>query len=159
MLKYLGLMLLAVSGIFISSEYEKKEKKRLFELAEFIRLIEHIRLKISCFLAPKSDWLSDFKTDSETVSKFLLLAENKTLRESFSAVRDKLSLLEESEVFLRLFTSLGKAYKDSEIELLDQALSELYELKKRTFSESPKNVKTFKVIATAIAVGLIILLV
>ncbi len=159
MLKYLGLIMLALAGIFISREYEKKERKRLFELAEFVRLLEHIRLKISCFLAPKTDWLSDFKSDSEELSDFLSRAENHTLAESFISVRDKLSLGAEREILSRLFASLGKGYKDGEIELLDLALSELSGAESRLSEECEKNVKTVKVLAAAISLGLIILLI
>ncbi len=159
MLKYSGLIMLALAGIFISREYEKREKKRLFELSEFIRLIEHVRHKISCFLSPKSDWLSDFKSDSAEISEFLLFAENHALSESFASVRDKLSLGEEADTLARLFASFGKTYKDGEIELLNAALSALNGRRTELSSECEKNVKTVKVLAAAISLGLIILLI
>ena len=159
MLKYIGLIMLAFAGIFISSEYEKREKKRLFELREFIRFISHARHKISCFLSPKSDWLSDFKTESRELSDFLQLSEKQSLKESFDALRDKLSLKGEAEILSKLFSSLGRGYKEGELMLLDGALRELSCEEKRISDESLKNVKTVKVLAAAISLGLIILLI
>ena len=159
MLKYFGLLLIASAGVFTSREYEKTAKKRLFELREFIRLIEHIKLKISCFLAPKTDWLSDFKAESEAIAELLILAKTMSLDESFASVKSRLSLMEEGEALERLFSSLGKAYKDSEISVLEASLSELSLFEKRLSEELPKNVKTVKVLTTAISLGLIILLI
>jgi hypothetical protein len=159
MLKYIGLLMLAAAGIFISGEYEKREKKRLFELREFIRFTSHARHKISCFLSPKSDWLSDFKTESRELSEFLRLSENSGFEESFEAVRDKLSLKGEAEILARLFSSLGRDYKEGVLMLLEGAISELSCEEKRISEESEKNVKAVKVLAAAISLGLIILLI
>ena len=159
MLKYLGLIMIALAGILVSREYEEKEKKRLFELREIIRLGEHIKRKISCFLAPKSDWLSGFKSDSAPISEFLSLSLKSSLSESFSSIKNRLSMGDEADIVERLFSSLGKGYKDGEIELLDIALAELCDVEKRLSQEALKNIKTVKVLAAAIALGLIILLI
>lgn len=159
MLKYLGLAMLALSGIFISREYEKKERKRLFELSEFIRLFEHIKHKISCFLSPKSDWLSDFETESAPISEFLNISRKNGLSDAFLSVRDKLSLGSEADAILRILSSLGKTYKDGEIALLDAALSSLSEIERQLSVECEKNIKTVKVLTAAAALGLIILLI
>ena len=159
MLKYIGLLMLALAGIFISGEYEKREGKRVFELREFIRFLAHVRQKISCFLSPKSDWLLDFKTDSRELSDFLRLSENSGFEESFEAVRDKLSLKEEGEILARFFSSFGRGYKEGELMLLDGTITELSGAEKRISEESERNVKAFKVLAAAISLGLIILLI
>ncbi len=157
MLKYLGLLMIASAGILISREYEKKEKKRLFELSEFIRLLEHVRLKISSFLSPKSDWLSSFSAESSPISEFLGFAEAHSLSESFDFVKDKLSLGAERDTLARLFATLGKTYKDGEIELLDEGIAELNERREKLSEECEKNIKTVKVLVAAISLGLIIL--
>ncbi len=159
MLKFIGLIMIAAAGILLSGEYEKNQRKRLSEFLEFVRLSEHIRLKISCFLSPKSDWLPDFRSELSTVSEFLTYASKNSLSDSFAAIRDKLSLGEEREIFERLFASLGKTYKDGEIELLDGIKAELDRERERLFPECEKNVKTVKVLSAAISLGLIILLI
>ncbi|MBQ7333686.1 MAG: hypothetical protein IJW38_04990 [Clostridia bacterium] len=159
MLKYLGLLMLAAAGVLVSREYEKNQRKRLLELSEFIRFFEHIKSKISCFLSPKSDWLSDFSSPDAAIAEFLALAKRLPLSESFAAVRDKLSLGEEKTVIERLFSSLGKAYKDVEIELLDGVICELESERSRLLPECEKNIKTVKVLSAAISLGLIILLI
>ena len=157
--KYIGLVMLAAAGGVVSREYEKNQRKRFEEFSEFIRLSEHIKTKISCFLSPKSDWLSDFSSDNAAVSEFLVYAKSFPLSESFASVKDKLSLCDEAKILERLFSSLGKNYKEGEIELLDGACRELNGERQRLSSECEKNVKTVKVLSAAISLGLIILLV
>ena len=159
MIKYFGLLLIAAAGILFSREYEKKQSKRLFELSEFIRFFEHIKTKISCFLSPKSDWLSDFLSDDPEISEFLAAAKSLPLDLSFEKSMDKLSLGEEREIIKKLFTSLGRAYKDDEVGLLSLALNELHREKTRLDDDCAKNIKTVKVLCAAISLGLIILLI
>ncbi len=159
MFKYLGLLMLAAAGVIVSREYEKNQRKRLSELSEFIRFFEHIKSKISCFLSPKSDWLSDFSSADGVIAEFLLLAKKLPLSESFAAVRDKLSLEREGTIIERLLLSLGKTYKDGEIELLDGAVAELNIERSRLLPECEKNIKTVKVLAAAVSLGLIIFLI
>ena len=159
-LKYFGLFTIALGAVLISREYEKNQRRRLFELAEFIRLSEHIKTKISCFLSPKADWLSDFSSPSSVISEFLAEASRlPSLEASFDKISDKLSLGKEKEVLKRLFNSLGKTYKDGEISLLEGAVSELSSEKRELSESCEKNIKTVKVLAAALSLGLIILLI
>ena len=151
--------MIAAAAIILSREYEKNQRKRLFEFSEFARLTEHIKLKISCFLSPKSDWLSDFYSESEAVREFLSLASKSSLSESFSAVKGKLYLEDESAVFEGLFSALGKSYKEGETAMLERAEGEIFELSKVLFPECENNIKTVRVLSAAISLGLIILLI
>ena len=157
--KYLGLAMLMAAALLLSREYEKNQRKRMREFSEFIRLAEHIKTKISCFLSPKSDWLPGFSASEGGVVEFLRKASHSSLSDSFSAVRDKLSLGEEAEILARLFLSLGASYKEGEIELLNKNLSELEAAREKLFSECEKNVKTVRVLLSAASLGLIILLI
>ena len=157
MIKYFGFALILASGILVSREYEKNQRKRLLELSDFIRLFEHIKLKISHFLSPKSDWLSDFSSSSDTVAEFLSSAEKISLSASFEKCENKLSLGAERRLISEVFSSLGRSYKDGEIELLESAVNTLKSENLRLATECEKNVKTFKVLAAAVSLGLIIL--
>jgi len=159
MIKYFGLVMLGAAGVLFAREYEKKQLKRLSELKEFIRFCEHIKMKISCYLAPKSDWLSDFSSEVDAVKEFLSLASEHSLLKSFEKTRDKLSLGKEAIVLERLFSSLGKAYKENEIELLEGVEKELNSIKAQLESESEKNIKAVKVLTAAVVLGLVILLI
>ena len=132
---------------------------KMLEYSEFSRLVEHIKLKISCFLSPKSDWLSDFHSESDAVTAFLSLAHKETLFESFAAVADKLSLEDEASIFEGLFSALGRSYKEGEIELIERCENELSERRKTLFPECEKNIKTARVLFAAISLGIIILLI
>ena len=159
MIRYLGLVMIAAAGIIVSREYEAKCRKRLSELSEFIRLLEHIKTKISCFLSPKSDWLSDFSSEDTLINDFLTLSSKGSLSGSFSEIRDKLSLGREADIIEKLFSSLGKAYKDGEVMLLEKTLKELNSEHSALLCECEKNIKTVKVLSASISLGLIILLI
>ena len=160
MLKYIGFILMLALAYIIAREYEKNQRKRLLEISEFKRLFEHIKMKISCFLSPKSDWLSDFKSSESVISEFILCAMRiPSLHESFAAVSDKLSLGEERAIIEKLFLSLGKAYKNDEIALLEGTIEALSEEKRRLDTEIQKNIKTVRVLVAAVTLGLIIFLI
>ena len=158
MIKYFGLIMILASAFIISREYEKNQKKRLFLLSEFIRFCEHIRLKISCFLAPKTDWLSDFQTDSAELLSFLSLARQAPLDTSFREVENVLFVDEKREL-TRLFSSIGKGYRDGELALLDDVIEKLRAIYGGALSEIDKNVKTVRVLVSAISLGIAILLI
>ena len=92
MIKYFGLVMLGAAGVLFAREYEKKQLKRLSELKEFIRFSEHVKMEISCYLAPKSDWLSDFSSEVDAVKEFLSLASEHSLSKSFEKITAKLRL-------------------------------------------------------------------
>ena len=82
-----------------------------------------------------------------------------SLSESFSAVKGKLYLEDESAVFEGLFSALGKSYKEGETAMLERAEGEIFELSKVLFPECENNIKTVRVLSAAISLGLIILLI
>jgi len=158
MIKYFGFALILASAFILSREYEKNQRKRLAELAEFLRLFEHIKTKISCFLSPKSDWLSDFSSTLTGISEFIVSARSSSLAESFEKSVDKLSLGDEREYVKSILSSLGRAYKNDEVALLEDGISRLSAEKERLSLECEKNIKTARVLAAALGLGLVILL-
>lgn len=158
MIKYVGLISILASAFLFAREYEKNEKKRLLECSEFLRLLIHIKNKISCFLMKKSEFIASFDSESEEVSEFLLKAKEEELSEAFRYVSDKLSLGAEKEILLSFFENFGRGYKDGELALAESAISSFKLEKERVEKESEKTVKTVKTLAAAISLGLVILL-
>ena len=158
MIKYIGLVFILASAFIFSREYEKKEKTRLLEIDEFLRLFSYMKTRISCFLSKKSEWASGFKSNSPLIAEFLEKARFAELSEAFSSVSDKLSLGEEKLMISRFFESFGEGFKDGEIDSLETLISSFSKEGEIIRKNSLKNVKTAKTLATAIALGIVILL-
>ncbi len=157
--KLLGACVLLVSSILIGRIYESYCERRLLELSEILRMLAHIRSKISSFLCPQSLLLSDFESEVLEESGFLrAVGEGKTLADAYKASRLLISK-KDGRALEAYFAELGKSYKDEELSRLDRVYRELDESFKCESERVPKDVKVAKTLLTAAALGISVLMI
>lgn len=145
-----------ILALMISSEYSKREKKRLSELTAFRELLVYLRRRVGCLLSADISAFSDPALDALGFSS---LAGRVGLSSAFLGIRERLSVNEkERELLSGIFASLGKSYLKDEKKLLDESVSTLTALLEKLSDEIPKKVKTAATLAATISVGIIIFL-
>ena len=159
-MKIFGIALIITSAVFFSYERNKRKDSSLKTLEELFRFIEHIKIKIGCYLAPVSALSSDFSSD--ILSEMGFLSDFSTLGApaAYKSLEEKMCFPEEARRALqRFFSSLGKGYADDEIMLIGKTLSDLSEIIGAEREKSKKEKKLTLTLSTAGALALIILLV
>ena len=159
MLKYIGLVLITVSAVWVSGEYSMAQKRRLSELLGFVDFTAHMRIGIGCFMYKGSELAQGFECEAlERVGFLEALRGGMTLSDAFDSCKKRLSLgLREREALDELFSCVGRGYLSDGVRITDKTLSMLEKIKDRLRIDVPKNIKLFTTLAAALSVGVIIL--
>lgn len=159
-MKILGIVLVITSAIFFSYERNKRTEKSLETLEEIFRFIEHVKIKIGCYLAPVSVLSSDFVSDILSVREFLSDFSHLGPLSAYKRLEEKTRFPEDARrVLQRFFASLGRGYADDEITLIEKTLSDLSKIIVTEREKSKNEKKLTLTLSTAGALALIILLV
>ena len=157
--RVIGALILLCASLFVGRAYEKHLDGRLGEAREVLRLLLHIREKISSFLCPQGELMSDFKSEIlESVGFIGKIRDGKGLYDAF---RDTNFSFSEDiiEILRSYFSEFGKRYKSDELARLDSAVRSLEGYVKSEEEKLPKDVKIAKILLFAAALGISILMI
>lgn len=157
--RFAGVLMILFSAILGGREYERFVRKRSAEEEGFIALLLHIRAKVECFLSVSGELVTDFENEA-LMSVGYLGGEAASASERFYRALPKLSISEEAKNILNsFFNSFGKEYKGGTLSLVDRTRESLerYVDSERDIRE--KNIKIFRTVLAALALGVVILLI
>lgn len=157
-MKYIGIFLFCIAvNILIKDKIYIVEKRRC-ELSEFSALLRHIKREIGIFAKPVCEALAGFSSDSQEIMSFSeKVLSGIDISAVFSEIKANLALSgAECEILERLFSFLGKGYLNDSVKAIENAESELSELRNKYEGEAPKKTKIYRTVSIALCVGLII---
>ncbi len=154
-----GAAILLFLSVFIGKAYEKYCERALSETKELLRMLLHMRGKISTFLSPQSGLLSDFESEVLSSTGFLVaVQEGKTLFDAYGGSRFAISK-EQKRAFLRFFSEFGRGYKSEELSRIDSLYRETSEELKKERERTAKDIKIAKTLLIAAALGISVLMI
>ena len=159
-IKTAAAVLVLYVAVTLSGEYKKYIERRILALEGFLSLLSFIKGELSCRLRTSAEWAQDFHSDVLSDCGFLPeLIKTSSLPSAFAAAKKNLPPLGEdaTKLLVGYFSSFGKSYKDEEYKEACRAFDELSRLLSREKSDSQRSVRAVRVLAYAIAVGVIIL--
>ena len=160
-MKYIGIFIIVAAIFGFGIDYQKKEKEKLSQCEGFLSLISHIRVQTSCYLSPLCNLLTGFECRAlENVGLLTEFRNCSNLLESYKKVEKNLLLdKEEKHILFILFSSLGQAYIEDTMKLIDSSEHALSERADEMRQKVDKNSKISGVLSCAIALGLLIFLI
>lgn len=159
-LKYVGAAAVLGCAYLAARRYRKFLLRRVEECESFLKLIEHIKGEISCFLSPVGEVLSNYC--DEALSEVGLLtgtAQGMSLYDAYKGCEGKLSVGDEArEILERLFSELGKKYKNETVAALGRAEETLSAYTARVKDRMRDDMKLAAALIFGGAMGLLLLL-
>lgn len=159
--KIFGVACILLSAALISYKYSEHLDFRVALTRSFYDLLTHIKNKISVYLAPPSELLSNFSSDALSRCGFLSLAkEVGSPKEAYLVLEKSLCLTPETKRILdSYFEVFAVTYKDGLLKATELAESALGEETKKEMERLPTDKKLGRVVIFAIALGAVILLI
>ncbi len=159
MIKYFGFFAILISALVFSSEYAKRERRKSFECAEFLRFLKHLKTNISCFMRPLLECVGSFSSELLEQTGFSdAVRTGSNLDEAFSVALPNLFMAEEGKRILKkTFSEFGHSYLADELSFLEKCQSEFEDYEKNIRESSVKNIKCSSVICASLALGFIII--
>ena len=147
-------------ALFFSYDGCRKGEMRVRVLEELLRFIRHARMMIECYLTPISEISRSFSSDALSQLGFLSDIEQIGVSEAYIALRKKVGLSGDGARILEtFFLGVGRGYAESELQLIDSALSELSGVLITEREALSKGKKLSLTLYSAGALALIILLI
>lgn len=160
LLKILGVGLICAAAAVFFGEYKKQLEGRRDACQGFLSLLSHIRRQIDCFLTPMERLLHDFSDEFLEKCGYLERAGKIGIREAFFEMKDKFPLPKEAaEILQKLFSTLGRDYREGTVRELDLSISSLEKCLAKEKDDSEKDLKIAGILAASVALGIIILIV
>lgn len=156
----LGIVLVMIGASIGIREKLKSQSQGLKILLELQILIDRIRIEIGCYLTPIEKITSEVDLPILSELGFFESAAELGLESAYKLISDKLCASREVRHLLsRFFSMIGKGYANDEIKLIDSTANELLSMIKRESESEPSRKKLTVTLATASALGIIILLI
>ena len=159
-MKYVGAVLLILGALAVCKLYTAYMNVRLKEHTEYLRLLKHLRNKISCYLVPIEEAVLGFSSECLAQNSFFSsLKAGADAKEAYQRARENSLLsLEADRLLTELFSDFGAGYFDTEIKKMDFAIEKLSAICEEERLESQKKIKLVGTLIFASVFGFIILI-
>lgn len=151
MLKLVGGLLLALTGVVLAVSIYRFEQKKLRVIDAFISLIFHIKGQIDCYSLPLCDIMQNRPTDLElprgTGDFFELLSHSKIYLDA-----EAYRLLE------RFYLEFGSLYREEQLKRCDYYIDALTEQRRMLFDDLPARARVGGALCICSVIGLLIIL-
>lgn len=160
-MKYIGLAMLALAAVLLTSAYKRALHIRVSALEDFVRLISHIRKRVCECIEPPKEWASCYNDGGRYTEEMLaLIRAGQPPSTAFRSVSDGLPLSAEAKEALRgFFASLGRCGVDHERREIDRAVSQIGEMLERERDERDERARLAAVMALMLSAGSAILII
>ena len=154
-----GAVLLVLAAFYIWREYVSFLNKGTSELGAFVRLIEHMKDRMECYLETPLEWARDFSSDELEQIGFLGEIRNgRDMNSAYVACSGNLSIGNEAKSVLSgLFSHLGEGYLGTEIGIIKASLDKLKKMEETARVEKVNKTKAAGAMIGAVSIGAIIL--
>jgi hypothetical protein len=156
----LAAVLVLICARTVTHEYKKYIEEKLGLIDGFLSLLTFIKGELSCRLRTTGEWSGEFENAALSDIGFIdEFRKTGSLSSAFCATRAAAPSLGEEVTRLLggYFESFGKSYKEEEEGEACRVFDELTRLSARERSDSQRSMRTVRVLAYAVALGLIIL--
>lgn len=154
MVKLVGSLLLAMTGIVLAVSIYRFEQKKLRITDAFISLILHIKGQIDCFCMPLCDIL-------KTIPKELDIPCPEGEQENFGAMIESSKIYLDGETYRLLwsfYSEFGSMYREEQLKRCDYYIQALGEQRKLLFDDLPARAKIGSALCICSVIGILILL-
>ncbi len=159
-LKFTGAVMALFAALFFAREYAAFIKRRTGLCQGFLKMLEHIRFKIDCFLTPEGELLLDFDDPALSECGYLPLAREIGVNSAYAECESSLSLPEKVKSLLSpFFSDFGREYREGTLRQIDSAISQLRSYITQMQQENERSVKLVYTVSAAAALGIVILLI
>lgn len=160
MLRYIGVICIFLFTFYLIFCYERYQKMRILQSAAFTSLIEFLLGEMHGCGRPLLECIRDFHSETLERMHFLRDVENgASPHDAYVAARAHLCLPREMDAVLeRAFASFGHGSRREECRRLSVELAQAVSLLDAEKQEQTRRVRLCRTLATASAMGLVILL-
>lgn len=160
-MRYIGLGLAFLAAYLLTSFYKAAISARVDTLGELVRLVGHIRSRVSGYLEPPATWAKGYSSDNEHVESFLCEVRSGVgTAEAYSAHRASFPLSAEAKERLgEFFERLGSDTLSAERRDVGAFADSLYALYEKERSEADERSRIGAVMALMISVGVALLVI
>lgn len=151
MLKLVGSLLLALTGVALAVSISRFEQKKLRVLDSFISLIFHIKGQIDCFGLPLCDILRNRPSGLELPSDI----------ENFGELLDHSRIYLDTESYRLLYSfysEFGGLYREEQLKRCDYYIEALGEQRRGLFEDLPSRRKIGSALCICSVIGILIIL-
>ena len=160
LLKLLGALAVAVCSARLTVHARRLFSERVLQLEGFLKLLRHIREKISCFRTPAPEIFKSFKNEALERAGFLAALSTGNMSAALAGACPGLYLSEEELTPLRDFASaLGGGFCEEELARCDvaiAAISDALEERRRALPSSTRLCRTL-VMGASLAVIIVLI--
>ena len=154
MIKLMGGLMLALTGVVLAISIYRFEQKKLKVIDAFITLLFHIKGQIDCFCLPLCDIVENMPAGIEILRGRRVTADFESMLED-----NKIYLDEESYRLLECFyLEFGSMYREEQLRRCDYYIEALGEQRKLLFADLPARAKIGGALCVCSAIGLLIIL-
>ena len=151
MIKLLGSLLLAVTGLVLAVSISRFEQKKLRVIDSFISLIFHIKGQIDCYSLPLCDILRNRPSGLE------LLDGSEDLGEILYNARIYLDT-ETYRLLESFYTEFGGLYRDEQLKRCEYYIEALGEQRRALFEDLPARTRIGSALCICSTIGILIIL-
>lgn len=157
-LKLIAAALLFGCGFYAVREYRRHLRNRVEECESFLSFIEYMQREIGCRLRPARELLREYR--DEVLRRVGFLGEDvKDTASAYAACEDKLSVGKAGRRILgKLFSDLGKSYKEGTLLALSEAKAALREYTEEVRESAANDVKLMAALIFGGVAGLLLLI-
>lgn len=160
-MRYVGLLLLALAALLLTSLYRKRLLSRVATLEACLALAMHARSRVSGYLEPPSVWAESFSHgNGEVMALATRVREGEPPADAYLSAADGLSLSREAREALGVFFSeLGRDGVDIERRSMDRGIDRISALLEKERDECAERGRIAAVMALMLSAGGAILII
>ncbi len=160
MLRYVGVICIFIFTFYAIFCYERYQKARLLHGDAFLLLLRFLQNELEGYGRPPAECMRDFQNAALRKTAFFLAVEKgASFSEAYALVRPKLCLPQGmDEVLEGAFSSFGRGSRREECRRLSSEVSQAQALLEAERQEQGRRLRLCRTLATASAMGLVILL-
>ena len=151
MIKLLGSLLLAVTGLLLAVSISRFEQKKLRIIDSFISLIFHIKGQIDCYSMPLCDILRNRPSGLELLEG----------SEDLGEILDNARIYLDAETYRLLesfYLEFGGLYREEQLKRCDYYIEALGEQRRALFEDLPARQKIGSALCICSTIGILIIL-
>lgn len=160
-MSYIGALAVIFAAFLIWREYVSYLDGELSGCRAFLSALKDYRERVRCYLVSPSEWASTYNDELLTECGFLTsVSEGADLSQAYSSAKGSLRLGNDADAILgECFGRLGNGYLDTELAVLDLAVSGLAEIESRSFPEVRNKRKAAGALLGACVCGIVIMII
>ncbi|MBQ7343458.1 MAG: hypothetical protein IJW53_01695 [Clostridia bacterium] len=160
-MSYIGALAVIFAAFLIWKEYVSYLDGELAGCRAFLSALKDYRERVRCYLISPSEWASTYNDDLLTECGFLAsVLEGVDLPRAYSSARESLNLSEDvDEILKECFGRLGNGYLDTELAVLDLAISGLAEIESQSSPEVRNKRRAAGALLGACVSGIVIIII